>query len=113
MTAVYTFTPASGRPDHWDGDFEVAYFEPPGVWHVGWWGTAEVTGDEVELYDQSSGTTDIFRWTLDDRGLTLRKLRSIAAVTVGIPAKVYDTAYLTDPLVRTDCPLEPSTDCQE
>ena len=113
MTTVYTFTPSEGEPRAWHGTFAVAYFEAGDIWHVGWRGPAEVSGNKIEMYDDYSQTTDVFRWQVDGDELTLRKVRSDAELHKGIPAEVYDTAYLTSPLIRTDCPMDPGTDCPE
>jgi hypothetical protein len=113
MTTVYTFTPSEGEPRAWHGTFAVAYFEAGDIWHVGWRGPAEVSGNKIEMYDDYSQTTDVYRWRVDGDELTLRKVRSDAELHKGIPLEVYDTAYLTSPLIRTDCPMDPGTDCPE
>ena len=103
--------PRQWRRKRLDRDFRVAYFEVTDVWHIGWRGTVEVNGDEIEMYDEFTGTTDVYRWTVKGDALVLTKLRSDARLAKGIPVEVYDAAYLTDPLQRTDCPMDLGTDC--
>jgi len=77
-TAVYTFG---------DGRLSVAYFERGGIWHVGWKGDLEVRGHVVEMYDEYTQTTDVYRWTKRHNGLHFTRVKATtdADVVSGIP----------------------------
>lgn len=111
LTAVYTFTPSDGDRQTWEGTFAVAYFEVGDFWKVGWAGSALAAGRQIEMHDDFSQTTDVFGWQVKGDELTLQKVRSDAKQAKGLPVEVYDVAYLSDPLTRTDCPMDPATDC--
>ena len=101
-TAVYTFA---------DGRFQVAYFEEGGVWHVGWTGPYVVTGNEVQMTDESTGVTDVYAWRIADDRLDLDRLRSDSETVNGFPFEVYDAAYMSDRWPRSDCAMEAGKDC--
>jgi hypothetical protein len=101
-TAVYGFA---------DGRFQVAYFEEGGTWHVGWAGPYVVTGNEVQMTDEFSGTTDVYTWRIKDNRLDLNRLRSDSETVNGFPTGVYDAAYMSDWWSRSDCAMEAGKDC--
>jgi hypothetical protein len=101
-TAVYTFA---------DGQFQVAYFEDKGIWHVGWKGPYVVTGDEVQITDDFTGITDVYTWRIVDNRLDLDRVRSDSETANGFPYQIYDAAYMSDWWPRTDCAMEAGKDC--
>jgi hypothetical protein len=101
-TAVYHFA---------DGRFQVAYFEEGGVWHVGWTGPYVVTGNEVQIIDESTGVTDVYTWRIADDRLDLDRLSSDSETVNGFPFEVYDAAYMSDSWPRSDCAMEAGKDC--
>ena len=101
QTAVYTF----------DGDlFQVAYHNSDGTWQVGWKGALEITGDTVSLRDDFSQITDTFRWRVDGHALSLDGSERRRGLQGNANRGGPDAAYLTDPLIRTECAMEPNED---
>jgi len=67
----------------------------------------------VEMYDEYTQITDVYRWTKRHNGLhfTMVKATTDADVVSGIPSRVYDAAYLSDTWMPTGCAMEPGVDC--
>jgi len=102
LTAVYTF----------DGDnFRVAYLNTDGSWQVGWKGPLDVGETTVELHDDFFQIIDTFAWSIDGNELSLTWESSDAKRLKGIPVEVIHDAYLSDPLVRTNCALNFDEPC--
>jgi hypothetical protein len=101
--AVYTFD---------DGRFAVTYLnEKDGTWKVGWKGPYSVAGDQVTMYDEFSGITDVYRWQIGKAGLDLDRVSSDSDTANGFPYQVYDAAYLNNTWMATDCPMETHKSC--
>ncbi|MGN0063288.1 MAG: hypothetical protein ACI379_03520 [Nocardioides sp.] len=100
--AVYTFA---------EGRFEVAYFEKDEVWHVGWEGPYEVQGHTLEMTDEFSGVTDVYRWRMRDGALDLERVSADAPDVEGMPYEVLDAAYIGDWWQPTDCPMQAGEAC--
>jgi hypothetical protein len=105
QTVVWDFDTASDT-------FSVAYHEADGTWHVGWKGPLDVDDSTMTLTDDFSGAVQAFAWKLDGDEMTLTPRSSSVEQLKGIPIEVYDVAYMTQPLARTDCPMTPGQDCR-
>jgi len=112
VTAVYTFTPTKVEDANtWRGTFQAAYFEREGYWHVGWKGLLTVDGHSLKVTDDYGGSADRFVWRVRGDHLTLRWQGSDLKEYKGIPSRVYMVSEMTDPLKKTDCPMDPATNC--
>ena len=111
MTIVFAFTPVEGTEGAWSGDFQVAYYEATDAWNIGWKGQVGVEDQDMAWTDDFTGVVD--RMTFDIRGdqLTLDWQGADTSSFDGYPPEAYATAYLTEPLTRTTCPLDPGVDC--
>ena len=103
QTFVYSF----------DGDtFTVADYQQGGGWHVGWEGQlTALPGQRIQMYDDFSGATDVYRWRRDGDRLDLDRVSSDTALVNDIPYQVYDAAYMSDWWERTDCAMRTGQDC--
>ena len=105
QTVVWDFDTASDS-------FSVAYYMPDGTWHVGWKGPLDVDDTTMTITDDFSSAVDTFAWKIKSDEMTLtRKGASSLDSLKGIPMEVYDVAYLSEPLTRTDCAMNPGQDC--
>lgn len=76
-----------------DGQFTQAYRGSDGVWQVGWEAAMTIVGDQVEIVDDASGSTDTLRWKVTDGRVRFSPLETTLPMYNGLPQMAYLWAY--------------------